>query len=70
MIKILILDYQAIQWLRMQLPVQETGIRPLVRENSTRHGATKPVTTTTEPAHLQPVLHNKRSHRNEKPVPH
>ena len=27
-----------------------------------------PHTTTTEPTHLEPVLHNKRSHRNEKPV--
>ena len=27
-----------------------------------------PCATTTEPGHLEPVLHNKRSHRNEKPV--
>ena len=32
-------------------------------------GQLSPYTTITEPAHLEPVLHNKRSHCNEKPVP-
>ena len=27
-----------------------------------------PCATTTEPAHLEPMLRNKRSHRNEKPA--
>ena len=29
-----------------------------------------PCATTTEPARLEPVLHNKRSHCNEKPAHH
>ena len=32
-------------------------------------GQLSPCTTITEPAHLEPVLHNNRSHCNEKPVP-
>ena len=30
------------QWLRIRLPVQGTRVRALVREDPTRHGATKP----------------------------
>ena len=68
------------QWLRIRLPMQGTRVRALVREDPTCRGATKPVrhnywacalepwATTTEPVRLEPVLCNKRSHRNEKPV--
>ena len=39
------------QWLRIRLPMQETRVRSLAREDPTCHGATKPVcATTTEPA--------------------
>ena len=31
------------QWLRIHLPVQETWVRALVREDPTCRGATKPV---------------------------
>ena len=30
------------QWLRIRLPMQGTRVRALVREDPTRHGATKP----------------------------
>ena len=50
-----------VQWLRICLPMQGTGVQALVQEDPTCHGATKPV-------HLEPMLHNKRSHWNEKPV--
>ena len=45
-----------------------TWVQVLVREDPTCRGATKPVRHTTEPGRLEPVLPNKRSHRNEKPV--
>ena len=76
------------QWLRILLPMQETWVRALVREDPTYHGATKPVRHNywaralepvshnywarvpqlLKPAHLEPVLRNKRSHRSEKPA--
>ena len=76
------------QWLRICLPVQRTWVPSLVREDSTCHGATKPmchnywacaleptshnywarVPKLLKPAHLEPVLCSKRSHRNEKPT--
>ena len=31
------------QWLRLRLPMQGTRVRALIREDPTRHGATKPV---------------------------
>ena len=62
------------QWLRIRPPMQGTRVRALVQEDPTCRGATKPVCHNTEarepqllkPAHLEPMLHNKRSHRNEK----
>ena len=36
-------DFQAGQWLRVHLPRQETQVHSLVREDSTRRGATEPV---------------------------
>ena len=76
------------QWLRIRLPLQGTRARSLVQEDSTCHGATKPVShnywaCALEPvshnywAHepqllkltcLEPILHIKRSHCNEKPA--
>ena len=32
-----------VQWLRIQLPIQGTQVRSLVREDPTCHGATRPV---------------------------
>ena len=70
------------QWLGIRLPMQGTQARALVQEDPTCRRANKPVhhnywareaqllslrATTTEPARLEPVLRNKRSHRNEKP---
>ena len=68
----------AVQWLRIRLPMQGTRVHPLVREDPTCHGATKPVRHNywacvlqlLKPAHLEPVLRNKRSHCSEKPVHH
>ena len=65
-----------VQWLRIRLPMQVTWVRALVREDPTCRGATKPVRHNywahvpqlLKPARLEPVLHNKRSHRYEKPV--
>ena len=62
------------QWLRIHLPMQGTQVRALVREDPTCRGATRPVCHNywawdpqlLKPVHLEPVLHNKRSHRNEK----
>ena len=75
------------QWLRIYLLMQGTQVRALVREDSTFHGATKPVRHNwacalepvshnywgcmpqlLKPAHLEPMLLSKRSHRNEKPA--
>ena len=64
------------QWLRICLPMQGTRVRALVREDPTCRRATKPVRHNyrarmpqlLKPARLEPMLLNKRSHRNEKPV--
>ena len=48
-----------VQWLRICFPKEGTWVRSPVWEDSTWYGATKP------------VLRNKRSHRNKKPMhPH
>ena len=63
-----------VQWLRIPLPMQGTRVRSLVREDPTCCGATKPmcylacVPQLLKPAYLEPLLLNKRSHHNEKPV--
>ena len=36
-------DSLVVQWLRVRLPVQGTQVQSLVREDSTCHRATKPV---------------------------
>ena len=54
------------QWMRICLPTQETQVGSLVWEDFTCCRATKPCTTTPEPAHREPLLH-KRRHHSEKP---
>ena len=64
------------QWIRIHLPMHGTRARSPVREDSTCHIATKPIPQNygagelqlLEPARLEPVLHNKRSHHSEKPA--
>ena len=56
--------------------MQGTQVRALVWEDPTCRGATKPARRNDwayarqllKPARLEPMLRNKRSHRNEKPV--
>ena len=57
-----------VQWLRICLPMQGTRVWSLVREDPTCPGATKPVSHNYRACTLEPVLHNKSSHRNEKPM--
>ena len=67
-----------VQWLTIHLPVQGIWVRALVQEDPTCQGATKPVSHNywahvpqlLKPTCLEPVLHNKRSHHNEKPAHH
>ena len=47
-----------VQGLRLSLPIQGTGLQPLLQEDSTCHGATKPETT--ELTCVAPKPHNKR----------
>ena len=57
--------------------MQGTRVRSLVWEDPTCRGATKAmrhnywahVPQLLKPAHLEPMLHNKRSHRNEEKPP-
>ena len=72
------------QWLRIRLPMQGTQVRALVREATkpmhhndwscalepASHNYWARVPQLLKPAHLEPVLHNKRSHLNEKPKHH
>ena len=58
----------AAQWIRICLPVQETSVRSLVREDSTHRGATKPVHRNYRSPLPEPGSHNKRSHYDEKPT--
>ena len=56
--------------------MQGTRVQAPVREDHAFRGATKPVShnywahvpQVLKPARLEPVLHNKRSHHNEKPM--
>ena len=58
-----------VQWLRICLPVLGTWVWSLVQEDSTCCGAAKPVRHSYwSLCALEPVLHSKRSHGNEKPV--
>ena len=61
------------QWLRIRLPMQGTRVWALVQEDLTCRGATKPVRHNYwahTPQVLKPMIYNKRSHCNEKPVHH
>ena len=70
------------QWLRIRLPMEGTWVRALAgkiphaaEQLSPCATTTEPVlqslrATTPEPRRLEPVLCNKRSHRNEKPMRH
>ena len=51
------------QWFRLRLTMHKTQVQSLVQEDPTCHGVTKP-------ACLEPVLRDKRSHRDEKPAHH
>ena len=56
------------QWLRIHLAMQGPPVRSLVWEDPTWRGAISLWTTDTEACvPLEPVLHGKRSHHNEKP---
>ena len=65
-----------VQWIRIRLPMQGTRVRSLVQEDATHHRATKPMSHSygahtpqlLKPLYPEPVLHNKRSYCNEKPV--
>ena len=64
------------QWLRIHLPMQGTRVWALVWEHPTCRGAAEPVCHNywahvpqlLKPMRLEPVLHNKRSHCNDKPA--
>ena len=64
------------QWLRICLPIKGTRVRALVWEDTACPRATKPVShgcwaqvpQLLKPAHLEPVLCNRRGCRNERPV--
>ena len=66
------------QWFRICLPMQGIRVQALVQEDPTCLGATKPVRHNyrvhmpqlLKPACLEPVLCNKRSHRDEQPAHH
>ena len=65
-----------VQWLRICLPMQGTRVQSLVQEDPTCHRTTKPVCHNywacmpqlLKPVLLEPMLHNKRNHHNEKPT--
>ena len=58
-----------VQWLRIHLPMQGTQVRFLVREGPTCLRAAKPVYHSYRGlGTLEPMLCNKRSRGNEKPV--
>ena len=56
------------QWLRICLPMQGAWVRALVQEDPTCRRATKPASHNYWSLCAEPVLHNKRSHRNKKPA--
>ena len=56
-----------VRWLRICLPMQGTWVQSLLQEDSTSLRATKLRRHNNGSLRaLEPVLHNKRSHRNEK----
>ena len=60
-----------VRWLRICLPMQETQVQSLVREDSTCHRAIKPMYHNYWNLRaFEPVLHNKRSNHNDEPIYH
>jgi len=58
-----------VQWLRIYLRMQGTWVRSLVQEVPACCEATKPTCHNYLSLHaLEPLLHNKRNHQNEKVV--
>ena len=57
-----------VQWLGIHLLVLGTQVQSPVREDFTVAEQLILHTTTTEPGHLDPVLHDKRGHGSEKPA--
>ena len=57
------------QWLGIRLPMQGHEFEPWSRKILHTAEQLSPRATTTEPVCLEPVLHNKRSHCNEKCSP-
>ena len=55
-----------VQWLRIHLPIQQTQVQSLFREDSTCRGPTKPVDHNPGALALEPVFCNKRNPHNEK----
>ena len=51
-----------VQWLRIRLPIQGTGVRALAREDPTCRGATKPVRHNYWAWALEPASHNYWAH--------
>ena len=58
------------QWLRIACQCRRHRFKPWSGKIPHVVEQLSPCTTATEPVHLEPTLHNKRSHRNEKPVHH
>ena len=58
------------QWLRICLPMQGKWVQSLVQEDPTCHGATKSMCHNSWGHVVEPMLCDKRSHHNEKPVHH
>ena len=81
-ITLILVSYLVIQWIRICLPVPGLWVRSLSQEDSTCHGASKAhmpqlLESTCsraqepqllKPEHLEPVLCNKGSHCNNKPI--
>ena len=51
-------------------PPANAGVQSLVQEDPTCRGATKSIHHNYSICALEPMLHNKRSHHNEKPMHH
>ena len=58
------------QWVRIYLPVHGTQVGSLIQKIPHAVEQLSPCARTAEPTCLEPVLHNKRSHHNEKSVHH
>ena len=59
-------EIMGLPWLRTCLPMQGTQVRSMKFLHAVRQLA--PCAATTEPMCLEPMLCNKKSHHNEKPM--